>query len=347
MRISIIVPTFNRADTLVRCLTSVADVVAGNDDVEVLVIDNGSTDRTCATFTEIAKNYHETCWRYFYDDMPGGLTGRHLGAKEARGEILAYTADDVLLAPSWLDALRSAFSDPKVILVGGPSRPHYETDPPVWLNALWEEFDGGRMCGHLSLIDLGVGVRPLDPIWIWTVNFSIRKAVLHACGGFHPFFLPKSLQRYQGDGETGLALKITAKGLTGLYCPDVAVTHLIPASRLTPEYFERRAFNQGVYDSYTRIRRNGAVPPHSKKSWKDRAWPIVRELYRKAILFRNEPKFIVSLMRRAHAAGVAFHENEVRNDPKLLGWVLKPDYFDYSLPEGWRNYLDGPLRRSY
>jgi hypothetical protein len=36
----------------------------------------------------------------------------------------------------------------------------------------------------------------------------------------------------------------------------------------------------------------------------------------------------------------AFHQNEVRNDPDLLRWVKKRDYFDYSPPEGWEKYLD-------
>jgi hypothetical protein len=42
----------------------------------------------------------------------------------------------------------------------------------------------------------------------------------------------------------------------------------------------------------------------------------------------------------AHAAGYAFHQIEVRRDPKLLQWVIKPNYFDYTLPEGWQDYVN-------
>ena len=54
------------------------------------------------------------------------------------------------------------------------------------------------------------------------LNFSIRKTAFQACGGFHPDYLPKPLQRYQGDGEIG-CLKIQAQGLKALYHPGVCV----------------------------------------------------------------------------------------------------------------------------
>jgi glycosyltransferase involved in cell wall biosynthesis len=343
--LSIIIPTFNRAASLARTLKSIAAVARPSDAIEILVIDNGSTDQTQEVYNSAkAKNKtHE--WRYFYDDMPGLLSGRHRGAKEAQGEILAYLDDDVLLAPSWLEALKDAFSDPEVALVGGPSTPQYEIDPPAWLNALWSEFEGGRMCGALSLIELGNVKRPTNPTWVWGLNFSIRKKVLYECGGFHPDCVPKALQRYQGDGEIGLSLKIKAKGLLAFYSPNVAVTHLIPASRLTLGAFEQRAFFQGVCDSYTRIRREKTVSSASGKSWKDMLWPIARKIYRTSLLCWDDAKFLGTLLGRAHAAGIGFHQNEVRRDPKLLEWVLRADYFDYSLPEGWENYVSFRQRK--
>jgi glucosyl-dolichyl phosphate glucuronosyltransferase len=339
MHISIIVPTVNRASLLARSLNSIAQTVAANSDVEVLIVDNGSTDETASVCGEIAQSHPRICWRYFRDDMPGLLSGRHRGAKEARGEILAYLDDDVLLAPTWLQGLKEAFDDPKVVLVGGPSLAQYDVKPPPWLDALWWEFEGGRMCASLSLIELGMASKPNDPCLVWGLNFSIRKDVFYECGGFHPDCLPKALQRYQGDGETGLSLKIKAKGLSALYHPDVAVTHIIPVTRLTPESFEQRAFYTGVCNSYTRIRGEGFVEPAPEKSWKDAIRPLKRKIHRAALLRRGDAKAIRELMARAMSMGAAFHQNEVRSDATLLQWVLRPDYFDYSLPEGWEQYL--------
>ena len=65
-------------------------------------------------------------------------------------------------------------------------------------------------------------------------------------GGFHPDCIPKHLQRFQGDGETGLSYKIKEKGYKSIYHPGAMVYHLIPASRLTVEYFEARFLSGGM-----------------------------------------------------------------------------------------------------
>jgi glycosyltransferase involved in cell wall biosynthesis len=57
MDISIIVPTFNRATVLAQSLNSIAETVSGSGDVEVLIIDNGSTDGTASVCREIAQSH--------------------------------------------------------------------------------------------------------------------------------------------------------------------------------------------------------------------------------------------------------------------------------------------------
>ena len=141
--ISIIIPTCNRAGALLQAMTSIATVVASRDPVEIIVVDNGSIDDTAGICREIKDRFPKHNWRYFYDETPGLLTGRHLGAREAQGDILAFLDDDVLLAPSWLEALDDAFGDPEVMLTGGPVWPHYEVEPPSWLAGMWVEFEEG------------------------------------------------------------------------------------------------------------------------------------------------------------------------------------------------------------
>jgi glycosyltransferase involved in cell wall biosynthesis len=347
---SIIIPTYNRMVQLRRTLHSIATAVRSSDPVEILVIDNGSIDKTSRVVDEVRERFARHCWRYIHDGMPGLLSGRHRGAKEARGKILAYLDDDVVVSPTWLEGLNEAFRDPKVVLVGGPSLPEYEVVPPPWLEDLWWQFGGDRLCGSLSLLDLGAAAKPVDPCLVWGLNFSIRKEVLYACGGFHPDCIPASLQRYQGDGETGLSLKIREKGLLALYHPAVALKHVIPGSRLTAQAFARRAFYQGVSDSYTRIRRECAVPT-VWTSWKEGLRPIKNKLHDAYRLWKGETSVTRSrpitaegktvrnvLMARAYMNGIAFHQSEVRNDATLFDWVIRSNYFDYNLPRGWKEY---------
>ena len=303
------------------------------------MVDNGSDDDTRLVCKRIEERFPELTWRYFYEAVPGLLSGRHRGAEEARGDVLTFLDDDVLLEPGWFAALENAFADPNVALAGGPSRPQFEIAPPHWLAGLWLECKEGRYCSDLSLIELGSSPTPVDPLFVFGLNFSIRKVVFEQCGGFHPDCIAKTLQRYQGDGETGLSLKIRERGLLAIYHPNLAVVHLIPASRLTPEYFEQRAFYQGVCDSYAQIRESGKVPILDSLSIKDfvrsTKWKIERQL----LLLNLTTERIRRLMARAHVEGMQFHQREVRNDPKLLEWVLRPNYFNYSLPAGWERFV--------
>ena len=68
--------------------------------------------------------------------------------------------------------------------------------------------------------------------------------------------------------------------------------------------------------------------------------PAYWKLKRNLIWHHPTAEGVRRLMARSHFAGVRFHRNEVRNDPKLLDWVLKEDYFDYRLPYGWERYLE-------
>src|SRR5262249_4639668 len=342
MDLSIVIPTFNRSSVLRRTLESLALAIPRPEAVEILVIDNGSTDKTAKTFNGIRQAFTRHNWRYFYEAVPGLLAARHRGYQESNGDILTYLDDDVLVVADWLNGLKDAFSDPMVALVGGPSRPHYENDPPAWLDALWWKFEDGSSLSWLSLIDLGADKKRIDSCLVLGLNYSIRRSVLKECGGFNPDTFPKALQRYQGDGETGLSLKLKARGYQALYHPGVAVTHLIPASRLAPEALEQRGFFQGVCDSYTRIRAEGRMPASPARSWKDPFRPLKTKLDRAALMMSWHVRPIKKLIDRAYTRGVVFHQNEVRNDPILLEWVLRPDYLDFELPKGWQRYANLP-----
>jgi glycosyltransferase involved in cell wall biosynthesis len=312
-------------------LDSLLDAVRGSRDYEILVVDNGSTDGTRQLVKTQATR--DKSLRYVSEPVPGLLSGRHRGALDSSGDICVFLDDDVLLGPNWLGALADAFRDPAVGMVGGPSRPLYESNVPDWLDEFFIDDGAGRMCTWLSLIDSGSQVIPTDPRNIWGLNFSIRRRTLFEHGGFHPDNTPKQYQRFQGDGEYGLTMKVHAAAVAALYHPDAAVEHITPAARLTRDYFERRAFYQGVCDSYSNIRRVRKVI-RSRPSVRERIGNIWREL--------RSPRRESPMKRataRAYRAGFDFHQREVDRDPALLDWVLRPDYWDYRFPGAGGQYI--------
>ena len=337
MDVSILIPTRNRCEPLGQTLASLRAMAHDPGDHEIIVIDNGSTDGTRVLVEQEAAA--RPAVRYVHEPMPGLLSGRHRGAQEAHGDVCAYLDDDVWVGREWLTGLKEAFADPGVALVGGPSAPRFETEAPAWLDEFYAEDERARYCGWLSLIDAGTQIKEIDPCLVWGLNYAIRKSAIEALGGFHPDNIPKALQRYQGDGETGLSLRVKRAGLTALYHPRVSVEHSVLASRLTVGYFEERAFYQGVCNSFTEVRAAGAVngtvlPNTGPVGWLKQ---VVGDVVRGA---PTEAETIKRRTSAVYRAGYAFHQDEVRRDPQLLEWVLRPDYWQYQLPAGWERYLN-------
>ncbi|MBE9138803.1 glycosyltransferase [Nodosilinea sp. LEGE 07088] len=336
--ISVIIPTRNRADSLGRTLESLTCQNAPDAEFEVLVIDNGSTDHTKAVAQAFADKLPLAQLHYIFEPEPGLLSGRHRGAQAAKGEILSFLDDDVELDSGWLAAIQSAFEHQAVQLVGGRNLPRYESDPPEWLQYFWQRQDGGQLCTELSLLDLGSTRRIVDANYIWGLNFSIRKRALYELGGFHPDCIPKQLQHLQGDGETGLTRQANQRSYTALYEPLALLYHVVPAARLTPDYFESRYFYQGVCDSYTAIRdrHRGQDASEQSPELSNRLHHYIGKVKGKlASLIKGSDEYraIRQRCKIAYANGFTFHQQRVARHPALLEWVLKDDYWDYQLPD--------------
>jgi glucosyl-dolichyl phosphate glucuronosyltransferase len=328
MKFSIIIPTINRSASVKITIDSLLGLNYSWQDYEILIVDNGSTDNTRAVAEAAIKSTPECQIKYYFEPVPGLLSGRHRGALESRGDILVYVDDDIEADPYWLEAVAEAFEDPAVHLVGGKNLPKYECNPPDWLDAFWYRKGSLNQCFFLSLVDLGDQLTEIDPLYVWGLNFSIRKKTLFELGGFNPDTVPKSLQRYQGDGDTGLAWKVKAAGYKVIYQPTALVYHIVPNDRLDLDYFKERMYFAGVSDSYTTIRRNGDI----RFDWKiQEPLPQIKRLWRRITcrLSKGPHAIIKQRVREGWLEGYAFHQNEVRKDPELLRWILKEDYWDY------------------
>ena len=87
MQVSVIIPTYNRAETLPRAINSVINQTF--DDIEILVIDDGSTDDTTKLVTELYP------WiKYYKTENRGVSAARNTGIKTARGKYVALLDSD-------------------------------------------------------------------------------------------------------------------------------------------------------------------------------------------------------------------------------------------------------------
>ncbi len=343
MKASVIIPTFNRSGQLSRTLASLVALDYRLDLFEIIVVDNGSVDDTKQIVDSCIVKFPEHKIRYFFDNVPGLLTGRHRGAKEAKGELLIFIDDDISVEKKWLKSIVETFENyPDVHLVGGKCLPAYEKTPPEWLDAFWKELpDGGKMLTDLSLCDYGDKEKEVDQTWIWGLNYSIRKSSFLKFGGFHPDNISPRYQHFQGDGETGLSLKLKENGAKAWYNPQVIVYHEVPAERMTYFYFEKRYFYQGVCNSFTGIRRiKGSRIRKIIATFVEMSKALARKILRTNAfkLTKNnnvsiEVQLLFARLSEMEKAGYRFHQKIAWSNPQVMEWVLKENYFDYKLPE--------------
>jgi glycosyltransferase involved in cell wall biosynthesis len=258
IELSIVIPTLNRAKYLGGALASILEQTFDANRYEIVVVDNGSTDNT----RQVVERMHRKGGgkvRYVWEPCPGLHNGRHRGAREAHGEILLYGDDDIIASREWVEGIWESFDDPAVGIAGGKILPEWEEDPPQWVLDLWVKDDVGMYLGYLGLIDLGDGKKFVSSGYTYGCNFAIRKKTLYECGGFHPDGMPQELIRYRGDGETGLSGNALNRGYKILYNPKACVKHIVPKTRMSEDYISSRAFNQGISDSFTEIRKGCGV----------------------------------------------------------------------------------------
>ena len=239
MKITVIICTYNRCQDLAKALDSIS-VSELPDSVqwEVLVVDNNSNDQTRAIVEDLCRQYPGR-FRYVFEPKQGLSNARNAGICAARGEILAFTDDDVMVDPLWLQNLTAPMLDSQWAGAGGRIRLGQAFQPPRWLT-LSGPFDLG---GTLVQFDLGDEQRPLDKA-PFGANMAFRKIMFETYGGFRPD-LDRSGKSLIGNGDTELGERLMAAGERLWYAPSAVVFHPVPKERLKKSYMRAWWFGHG------------------------------------------------------------------------------------------------------
>ena len=94
IKASIIIPTYNRADTIKKVVESLVNQTFPPDKYELVVVDDGSTDNT----EQVIRSIKTSCsLRYFKQNRKGASAARNCGIKKARGEVIIFVDSDVVV----------------------------------------------------------------------------------------------------------------------------------------------------------------------------------------------------------------------------------------------------------
>jgi glycosyltransferase involved in cell wall biosynthesis len=168
-----------------------------------------------------------------------GVSGnRNSGALAARGQVLAFLDDDCFAAPDWLALLCQHLDRAEVIGVGGRIVAHWPRRRPSWFP---DEFDWVIGASYRGLPDTCETVRN-----VWSGNMAVKRDRFTAVGGFQVGF--GKLGAVNKPEDTDLCIRLGARfpEQVWLYEPAAVVEHQIPAGKVTPGFFLRRCWNEGV-----------------------------------------------------------------------------------------------------
>lgn len=234
-RVSLIIPTRDRAELLERCITTIRKHTAWPQ-LEIIVIDNGSTEeKTAAYFAEIAAQGVRVL------PMPGpfnyaDLNNRAVAA--ASGEIIGLINNDIeALHDGWLDEIVAQLMRPNVGAVGAKL---------LWPNGMVQHggvlLGVGNVAGHFGnrLADADWGDHGRNQLvqqvsGVTAACLFLRKGDFEAVGGMDPAAFPVAFN------DVDLCLKIRASGKLIVWTPHAKLLHAESASRGHEDTPQKRA----------------------------------------------------------------------------------------------------------
>ncbi|OHE57752.1 MAG: hypothetical protein A2Z47_05000 [Thermodesulfovibrio sp. RBG_19FT_COMBO_42_12] len=203
-KISVIIPTFNSAKELTKCLESFKTQTLSNENFEVIVVDDGSNDGT----KDAAAKYPV---RYMYQQNRGPAAARNNGANQAQGEIILFTDADCEPQPNWIEEMIKPLDNPQVVGVKGVYKTRQKELAARLVQIEYEhKYERMKKFKYIDFID--------------TYSAGYRKDIFLKYNGFDERYPKASVE----DQE--FSFRLSHDGLKMVFNPDAVVFHKHSAS---------------------------------------------------------------------------------------------------------------------
>lgn len=240
LRLSLIVATYNRAESLITALQSVVEQTAPKEEWECVVVNNNSTDDTAARFKTFAEAHPDVQLRMVDEQRQGLSYARNRGIGESEGEYIAIIDDDERIAPDFIASYIALFdSTSDAMAAGGPIVAEYPSGKPRWMSSFTERPIANTMYFGDKVTLFPAGRIPGGG------NMAIRRSAIRRYGVFDTS-LGYVGEKLIGGEECDLFERLQIAEAKYYYVPGAVMYHIIPKEKLTQEYLSRLSYNVGV-----------------------------------------------------------------------------------------------------
>ncbi|MDP2939166.1 MAG: PqqD family peptide modification chaperone [Candidatus Omnitrophota bacterium] len=233
-KVSIVIPVYNAEKTLTLCLDSLMNLDYPKQDLEIIVVDNGSTDNTKELIVSYPVNY------VYEPKVKQYSAALNRGIQISQGEFIAFTHGDCVVERFWISNLLSGFKDEQIAGCGGKILP-YRLDTPAQRYIASRTLDSQlqNICSKERILP-----------YILNANAIYRRSVLEQIGFFDEYF--------SEDMELDLCWRIFLAGYIFNYTKAAVVYHRY---RESISLLWKQLFNIAVNDPRFFKKYDGIISP--------------------------------------------------------------------------------------
>lgn len=216
--VSIVIPAYNEEKNIGRCLDSIVSMNLAKDTYEVIIVDNGSTDKTYAIASSFNTKISITILVHTLVNI---ATLRNIGVAHSKGDIIAFVDADCTVSNSWIETALEHFKDDKVGAVGCSVN---IPENGSWVSRVWDlNVSKKRKPGFTRSLPTG--------------NLFVRKALFSKIKGFD--------ESLSTNEDFDFCFRLQNEGFNILSDPNIKVIHWgIPENLMQ---FYRRGKWHGVH----------------------------------------------------------------------------------------------------
>ncbi len=208
--ISVVMPTYNRADAIGLTLQHLAKQTLSPDLFEVIIIDDGSTDNTSEV---VAVQELPFDIRYYPGPNRGAAAARNLGVSRALGDFILFLDCDIIPTPELLEThLVSHRTNDNVCVILGKVQSW--TDSQLWGERVCNVYDVGH--------NYGDSIRTIAFYMAYTANMSVKRALIEKINGFDESFSSSGFE------DVEFAYRASLEGALQIYQPSALAFHNHP-----------------------------------------------------------------------------------------------------------------------